>query len=97
ARGSIDDELQFAQTLINHVVEGFPAERLALHICRGNWTADQSLALRGNYRPLLPLLQGLHVGTLFLEFCTERAGEISLISELPQSMRIGVGVVNPKD
>jgi methionine synthase II (cobalamin-independent) len=50
----------------------------------------------GNYRPLLPLLQKLNVGTLFLEFCTDRADEIELISELPQSMQIGVGVVNPK-
>jgi len=42
------------------------------------------------------LLKELNVGTLFLEYCTERAGEIDLIKELPEHMRVGVGVVNPK-
>ena len=32
-------------------------------------------ALRGDYRPLLPLLQSIDVGTFLLELCTPRAGE----------------------
>lgn len=96
AKGPVAQELSFAQTLINRVIEGLPAERMALHVCRGNWTPDESAALAGDYRPLLPLLSSLHVGTLFLELCTPRAGELQVLKSLPERLRIGVGVVNQK-
>jgi 5-methyltetrahydropteroyltriglutamate--homocysteine methyltransferase len=73
-----------------------PAERLALHVCRGNWTPDETVALRGDYRPLLGLLARAHVGTLFLEMATPRAGELEVLAEIPRDKRIGVGVVNQK-
>lgn len=90
-------ELSFARNLINAVVDGFPPSRLAVHVCRGNWTPDESAALSGDYGPLLPVLCGINVGTLFLEYCTPRAGDLSLLSKLPAHMRVGLGVVNPKD
>jgi 5-methyltetrahydropteroyltriglutamate--homocysteine methyltransferase len=96
ARRPQSEELAFAEELINRVVNGFPAQRLALHICRGNWTPDERAALAGDYRPLLPLLAGVQVGTLFLELCTPRAGEIGVLAQLPSDRRIGVGVVNQK-
>src|SRR5262249_40402643 len=71
-------------------------ERTALHICRGNWTPDETKALRGDYRPLLPLLMSLNVGTYFLELCTPRAGEMEILRDLPEDRRIAVGVVNQK-
>jgi 5-methyltetrahydropteroyltriglutamate--homocysteine methyltransferase len=82
--------------LINRVVEGLPQERLALHVCRGNWTPDESVALAGDYQPLLPLLRRVNVGTLLLELCTPRAGDESVLKALPEEKRIGVGVVNQK-
>jgi len=90
------EELAFACSLINRVVAGFDPSRLALHMCRGNWTRDESVALHGSYEPLLSLLSGLEVGTLFLELCTPRAGEIEILATLPSRFRIGVGVVNQK-
>jgi 5-methyltetrahydropteroyltriglutamate--homocysteine methyltransferase len=95
-KGDAGHELAFATELINRVVEGLPLERLGLHVCRGNWTRDERAALAGDYRPLLPVLQQVDVGTLFLELCTPRAGEIEVLSELPTDRRIGVGVVNQK-
>ena len=95
-KGDAGHELAFATELINRVVEGLPRERLGLHVCRGNWTRDERAALAGDYRPLLPVLQQVDVGTLFLELCTPRAGEIEVLSELPTDRRIGVGVVNQK-
>jgi len=95
-RGDPERELAFAQELINRVVAGLPRSRTALHVCRGNWTADERAALSGDYRPLLPLLRGLEVGTYLLELCTPRAGEIAVLRELPEDRRIGVGVVNQK-
>jgi len=92
----IDEELEFARELINAVVADVAPERTALHVCRGNWTTDESVALAGDYRPLLPLFQQLKVGTLMLELATPRAGEIEVLGEIPEVMRIGVGVVNQK-
>ena len=89
-------ELAFATELLNAVVSGLPSGRVALHICRGNWTRDESAALRGDYRPLLSLLKSVNVGTLFLELCTPRAGEMELLREIPEDRRIGIGVVNQK-
>lgn len=89
-------ELNFAQSLIEAATRGLPRERLALHVCRGNWTRDESAALSGDYRPLVPLLSQLPVGTLFLELCTPRAGELDALRDLPRHLRIGVGVVNQK-
>ena len=92
----IAEELAFATKLLNRVTEGVDPARTALHICRGNWTRDESVALKGSYEPLMPLLEAIQVGTLFLELCTPRAGEIEVLAGLPTSVRIGVGVVNQK-
>jgi 5-methyltetrahydropteroyltriglutamate--homocysteine methyltransferase len=92
----IDEELAFARDLLNAVIDGFPRDRVAMHVCRGNWTPDESVALAGDYRRLLPLFQQVRVGTFMLELATPRAGEIEVLRELPQDCRIGVGVVNQK-
>lgn len=89
-------ELAFARELINAVIDGFPRERLALHMCRGNWTPDESACLSGSYAALVPTLRTIRVGTYLLETCTPRAGELELLRELPDDARIGVGVVNQK-
>ena len=89
-------ELEFAAGLLNAVMEGLPPDRLALHVCRGNWTRDESAALSGDYRPLLDLLSSVNVGTLFLELSTPRAGEASVLRMLPEDKRIAIGVVNQK-
>ncbi|QEH34749.1 5-methyltetrahydropteroyltriglutamate--homocysteine methyltransferase [Aquisphaera giovannonii] len=90
------EELELATRLLGEVFAGFPRDRLALHVCRGNWTRDESAALAGDYRPLVGLFSSIPVGTLFLELCTPRAGEIDVLRELPDSLRIGVGVVDQK-
>ncbi len=95
-KGDAGHELAFARALINQVVAGLPRERLAMHVCRGNWTRDERAALAGDYRPLLSLLEEVQVGTLFLELATPRAGELDVLKDLPDTLRVGVGVVNQK-
>jgi 5-methyltetrahydropteroyltriglutamate--homocysteine methyltransferase len=95
-RRDTGEELAFAGRLLEEVVAGLPRERLALHVCRGNWSRDEGVALRGDYGPLLPLLSTAPVGTLFLEMCTPRAGEMDLLRGLPESCRVGLGAVNQK-
>ena len=96
ARRAPEEELAFAGSLLNQVLAGLPPERLALHVCRGNWSRNEKLALSGDYRPLIPLLRTLPVGTFFLEMCTSRAGEMAVLQDLPATCRLGVGVVNQK-
>ncbi len=89
-------ELDFAVGLLNEVVRGLPGERLGLHICRGNWTRDESAALSGGYGALMDVLKRVDVGALFLELCTERAGDVDVLKAVPDDKRVGVGVVNQK-
>jgi 5-methyltetrahydropteroyltriglutamate--homocysteine methyltransferase len=89
-------ELAFAGQLIRAVLDGFPKHRLALHVCRGNWSRDESVALTGPYTPLVPLFATLPVGTFFLEMATPRAGELEPLRALPADAKIGLGVVNQK-
>ena len=53
AKSDTPVELAFARDLVNAVTDGFPLERIVLHMCRGNWTADEGKALSGDYRPLV--------------------------------------------
>lgn len=96
ARGDADHELAFARELLDAVTAGAPRERVAVHVCRGNWTPDERAALRGDYRPLLDYLSRVHVGTCLLELCTPRAGELDVLRTLPHDKRVGVGAVNQK-
>lgn len=92
-----EQELDFARDLLNAVLDGMPMDRTALHVCRGNWTPDESVALSGDYAPLLPMLAQVKVGAYLLEMCTPRAGDVSMLKALPDHARIGIGVVNQKD
>lgn len=87
-------ELELAVRLNNRVVEGFEGSgvRFGLHVCRGNWSQDESTLLRGSYHPLRPYLEQLKVHQLVLEYATERAGDL-----LPfEGKELGLGVVNPR-
>ncbi len=95
-RGHTEEELKFASSLINAVCQGFPKERIAMHVCRGNWTPDENMALAGDYSPLLPLFNQLEVGRLILEFCTPRAGDLHVLKNLRKDIMLGLGVLNPK-
>jgi len=86
------EELEFAVSLINRVLEDVAGVRTGLHICRGNWSQNESTLLRGSYHPLAPYLERIHVHQLVLEYATERAGTL-----LPfAGKELGLGVVNPR-
>ena len=91
-RNDPTEELEFAVALINRVLEGVAEVRTGLHICRGNWSQNESTLLRGSYHPLASYLERLHVQQLVLEYATERAGTL-----LPfAGKELGLGVVNPR-
>ncbi|MCE2436288.1 MAG: 5-methyltetrahydropteroyltriglutamate--homocysteine methyltransferase, partial [Candidatus Latescibacteria bacterium] len=59
-------------------------------------TRDASAAVSGGYGSLMDVLKRVDVGTLFLELCTERAGDVDVLKAVPDDKRVGVGVVNQK-
>ena len=89
-------ELEFAVSLMNRVLDGIDFEargaRVGLHICRGNWSQDESTLLRGSYDPLSSYMQQMNVNQLVLEYATERAGDLMEFSR----KELGLGVVNPR-
>jgi 5-methyltetrahydropteroyltriglutamate--homocysteine methyltransferase len=99
ARKDPAEELAFAVSLINRVVEAAAVSRtadsmpiLGLHVCRGNWSQDESTLLRGSYHPLVPYFRQLTVDQLVLEYATPRAGDFVPVD----GKSIGLGVVNPR-
>jgi 5-methyltetrahydropteroyltriglutamate--homocysteine methyltransferase len=92
AGGDPAEELAFAVELNNRVLEGFEDVVSGLHICRGNWSQDESTLLRGNYSPLKPWLEKLKVRQLVLEYATERAGDVMRFA----NKTLALGVVNPR-
>jgi 5-methyltetrahydropteroyltriglutamate--homocysteine methyltransferase len=92
ARKDPAEELEFAVHLMNRVVADFAHVRIGLHICRGNWSQDESTLLSGSYQPLKPYLERMHVRQFVLEYATERAGDLLALS----APELGLGVVNPR-
>jgi len=92
ARKDPAEELLFAQTLINRVVEGFHGVRIGVHVCRGNWSRQESTLLSGSYAPLKETFERLNVNQLVLEYATPRAGEVTAM----MGKELGMGVVNPR-
>lgn len=92
ARKDPAEELEFAVSLINRVVEGLRLPRVGMHICRGNWSQNEATLLRGSYHPLLKYLEKMKLQQLVLEYATERAGDILRF----EGKELGLGVVNPR-
>lgn len=95
------EELKFATKLIKSVIDYAKEKEIlvSLHVCRGNWSRDESILLTGPYTPLLQLFEETLPNILTLEFSTPRAGEISsLLSStlIRDNCILGLGVMNPR-
>ncbi|MBP1930152.1 cobalamin-independent methionine synthase II family protein [Ammoniphilus resinae] len=97
AKADAEEELTFATGLINQVMEGMRGNgtRIGVHVCRGNWSTQENVLLRGPYSPLMPYLAEMNVDQLILEYATPRAGELEVVKSL-QGKELGLGVVNPR-
>jgi 5-methyltetrahydropteroyltriglutamate--homocysteine methyltransferase len=91
-----EEELAFAVDLLNRVVDGVTGVKTGLHVCRGNWSRQETVLLQGAYDPLLPYFSRMQVHQLVLEYATERAGSVEVLQDLPPAMEIGLGVCNPR-
>ncbi|MFS0644035.1 vitamin-B12 independent methionine synthase [Siminovitchia sp. 179-K 8D1 HS] len=97
AKADREEELEFATGLINRVMEGMRGKgtRIGIHICRGNWSTQESVLLRGPYSPLMPYLARMNADQFILEYATPRAGELDEVKHLA-GKELGLGAVNPR-
>jgi 5-methyltetrahydropteroyltriglutamate--homocysteine methyltransferase len=96
-RRDAGSELKFAVDLVNRIVEGIDGIRTGVHICRGNWSKQDSVHLSGDYEPLVPSLSKINVQQLVLEFATPRAGDFGIVGRTLSNREIGLGVMSPKN
>jgi 5-methyltetrahydropteroyltriglutamate--homocysteine methyltransferase len=90
-------ELSYAAELFNRVTAGFENRlRLALHVCRGNWSKREDVLITGDYQPLLGCFREIHARQFVLEYCTPRAGELAVTGRALADREIGLGCVNPR-
>jgi len=94
--GDPAQELQWAVRLMNAVLHGVEGIETGIHICRGNWTRQESALLEGSYQPLVPYLMAMELDQMVLEYATPRAGELAAFDRWPRIKEIGLGVVNPR-
>ncbi|MCH4009447.1 cobalamin-independent methionine synthase II family protein [Companilactobacillus sp.] len=95
------DELEFAKSLLKPVMDHIDRNKsiASMHVCRGNWSNDESILLTGAYTPLLDLFEYVDPDLLTLEYSTPRAGDFSTLMASDQIRNndiIGLGVENPR-
>ena len=88
--------MKFAADLINRIIEGIDGIRIGVHICRGNWSKQEEVLLKGDYARLLPALERMKVRQFVLEYATPRAGDIEVVGKRLSDRELGLGVVNPR-
>ena len=83
--------------LINMVVNGVTGIKVGVHICRGNWPADEEHLSHGGYENMIEEILDLKVDRLVLEYATKRAGTYDVFKEHPWQSEIGLGVIDVKN
>lgn len=102
AKVKVDRELKFAGELLSQIFEEirkYDDVLSVMHVCRGNWTCDESVLLEGAYDKLSRFFDSLDVDMLALEFSTPRAGEVKQLfnnNNLDKKIMLGIGCVNPR-
>ncbi|OLS38378.1 cobalamin-independent methionine synthase II family protein [Bacillus sp. MRMR6] len=97
AKADAEEEIEFALDLMNKITKDMLGRgtRIGVHVCRGNWSTQEEVLLKGPYYPLIPYFSKVNVDQLILEYATPRAGEIDAIREFG-GKEIGFGIVNPR-
>jgi len=79
---------------INRVFEGVSTER-AVHLCFGNY-GGQTIQ-QGTYKQLVDFLNSLEADHLVLEVARRPDVELELLTEVKETMGLGIGVIDIKD
>jgi 5-methyltetrahydropteroyltriglutamate--homocysteine methyltransferase len=86
-------EMRRAVDWINEIVGGVSGVTLAVHLCRRNW-GRRGWGAAGGYEAILPHIKRLKVEQLMLEFSIPVAGDVAVLKDLPDNVKIGLGCVD---
>ena len=95
-RAKFDDpeaEMRRAVDWINEIVDGVKGVRLAVHLCRRNW-GRRGWGAAGGYEAILEHVKRLKVEQLMMEFSIPVAGDVAVLTELSDDIRVGLGCVD---
>jgi 5-methyltetrahydropteroyltriglutamate--homocysteine methyltransferase len=95
-RKKFDDpegEMRRATDMLNEIVTGVEGVTVAVHLCRRNW-GRRGWGAAGGYEAILSHVKRLRVPQLMMEFSVPVAGDVAVLKELPESVRIGLGCVD---
>lgn len=82
-----------AQAAINRILDKVRVER-AVHFCFGNY-GGQSVQ-RGEWKPLLDFLNGLHADHLVLELAHRPSEDLEVLKDINPNIKLGIGVIDIK-
>jgi 5-methyltetrahydropteroyltriglutamate--homocysteine methyltransferase len=86
-------EMRRATDMLNEIVSGVEGVTVAVHLCRRNW-GRRGWGAAGGYEAILAHVKRLHVPQLMMEFSVPVAGDVAVLKELPEHVRIGLGCVD---
>ncbi len=86
-------EMRHAVDWINAIVDGIDGVQLAVHLCRRNW-GRRGWGAAGGYEAIFEHVRRLEVDQLMLEFSIPVAGDMAILADLPQEVKIGLGCVD---
>ena len=95
--GDVQELHAIASELINKTVKGVNGVKLGVHICRGNWPADEAHLSHGGYENMIKEILEMKVQQLVLEYATRRAGSFEVFEKNPWDREIGLGVIDVKN
>jgi 5-methyltetrahydropteroyltriglutamate--homocysteine methyltransferase len=86
-----EKEVPKAVEAINIITEGLKAET-HLHCCHSVYKRMSDVS--GNYKPILPFLEGAKIDRVNLEFAYQGTGDVSDLELLPDGISVGMGVID---
>ena len=87
-------EAAWAARAVNTVLDAIQCEK-AVHVCFGNYGGQT--VQRGTWQDLVPFLTALRADHLVLEFKRWGIEHAACLKDLPESVRIGIGVIDIKN
>lgn len=88
-----ESEMRRAVDMLNEITAGVQGVTLAVHLCRRNW-GRRGWGAVGGYEAILHHIQRLTVPQLMMEFSIPAAGDVAVLKQLPDTVRIGLGCVD---
>ncbi len=88
------DDFAWVRDTVNRVMTGVHVHK-AWHFCLGNaWGNRLEALVKGGYGAVLPHYYDVDVDELVLDFACREMADVTLLSDVPEHLRVGIGVID---